>query len=194
MIKLFDENTKVVARDALHAPRTAFAIAFAASLITPQFAAAQETLPAGFADFLVDVCMFEQTTDLPADLATAKAAATSFGLPELVNNDDMAMYGVFGEMTFMLSKTVDSLVCVLDRPAENGGDHAFYEELETAFGTAFNAKYPGNLESLDNDPSPHDDTHGWIIRTAVNDAAIISLDFGTADGVQVSGILAKKYD
>lgn len=157
-------------------------------------ATAQQAAPAGFAKFAVDLCMYDKTTDLAGDLAASKQKVAATGLSTMVETDDMGMYGVSGEQFIMVSKSIDSLICIIELSAAKGGDHAFFEELEALFDAAYDTRYPGHKESINDDPSPHVDGHDWIIRTAANDDAIITISFGTEEGISISGVLAKKYD
>lgn len=163
----------------------------------PQFATAQQTKatsPEAFSAFVVDLCMFNQTEDIPAELAVAQQKATASGLPTVVENADMGMYGQSDAIFIMVSKTIDTLACVVELPAAQGGDHAFFEVVEAYFDAAYDSRYPDHLESIDDNPSPHIDGHDWIIRTDANDSAVVTISFGTEDGISISGVLAKKYD
>ena len=103
------------------------------------------------------------------------------------------MYGSPASTFVMVSKTIDSLTCLV-KIAPPFGSFQPYKIIEAGFDAQFRGRYPEYKDSIDDDPSPHVEGHDWIVRTLANDSIIISIDWGTEDGITIAGVTKKEYD
>ena len=158
-------------------------------------AASQDVLttPENAAIFSINLCMFPSTENIPELLTEAKSKAADSGLPVVVENDDSGMYGSPADAFVMVSKTIDSLTCLVKMPPPRGSFQT-YKIIEAGFDAQFRNLYPSYKEDIDDDPSPHVDGHDWIVRTLANDTIIITIDWGTEDGITIAGVTKKEYD
>ncbi|MEE9426879.1 MAG: hypothetical protein V3V25_01905 [Paracoccaceae bacterium] len=145
------------------------------------------------ANFTVGLCLFPSTDDLEGQLAAAKEKALATGLSIMFEDGERGMFGNPSDVFVVVSKTIDSLHCVV-QIAPPKGTHDYFETIESAIAVEYQVRFSGFNESIDDDPSPHIDGHGWIFRTPANDSIIVSIDFGTEDGITIGGVAKKEYD
>ncbi len=163
--------------------------------VTGYTATAQDifTSPQSTANFAVGLCLFPTTLDLAGQLNAAKEKAKATGLPIMVENDDRGMYGDPSGVFVVVTKTIDSLTCLI-QIAPPIGNHEAFEAIESTFAIEYQVRFAGYKESIDDDPSPHIDGHDWIVRTPTNDSIITVIDYATEDGISITGVTKKEYD
>ena len=170
-------------------------LALAALALAPAGALAQDVFasPETTAIFAIDLCIYPSTENIPAHLSEAQAKVAATGLAALSETEDAGMYGTPADVFVVVTKTIDSLTCLVQIPPPRG-DIAAYKIIEAGFDAQFQGRFPGYKESIDDDPSPHIEGHDWIVRTPENDSVIITIDWGTEDGISIAGVRKKEYD
>ncbi len=170
-------------------------LALAALALVPAGTRAQDMFasPETTAIFAVNLCMFPSTQDIPAQLSGARSRVAATGLPVLSQTDEAGMYGNPAGVFVVVTRTIDSLTCLVQiKPPR--GDFTAYKIVEAGFDAQFRGGFPGYKDSIDDDPSPHVEGHDWIVRTPENDSVIITIDWGTEDGITIAGVRKKEYD
>lgn len=143
--------------------------------------------------FTAGPCLIPQSGDVLETLKVASKGTMATGLPLLMEQDKSAVFGDWAGLNVTLSAGIDNVSCSVRMPGTLI-DHAGFELIEAHLSAAIEAQYSDFIESISDDPSPHVDSHDWVIRTEANDAIAVTLQFGTESGIIFVSNAQQKYD
>lgn len=149
-------------------------------------------LPADAVGLIADACV-TTSMDWPLLFVTAQKLATDRQLPQVMANDEAAMFGNPGGAHVMFARKIDSLACRLVIPQDIGTE-AFYQDLVTGLDWKINATYPEALSVEQNKPSPHEAQHQWVFNVPAERHFAVSLDWAREDGLSINVGYSQIYE
>ncbi|MEL7281020.1 MAG: hypothetical protein AAFY35_02485 [Pseudomonadota bacterium] len=167
---------------------TATALACAPAVVS----AGPFDLPADTVGLIGDACV-TTSLDWPVLFTYAQELATARNLPQVMANDEAAMFGNPAGAHVMFARTIDSLACRIMIP-EDVGTEAFYQDLITGMDWKIKAVYPDARSSEQNKPSPHEAAHQWVFNVPAERHFAVSLDWAREDGVSINVGYSQIYE